>query len=323
MTATTPPVRHALGFDLEHWYTATLLRDSVTDPVDRVAESTAVVLDILDRHDVSATFFVVGEVAAEHPELVARIAAAGHEIGSHGHSHRPVFELTRGEFRRELRRSHEAIADAAGVDPVGFRAPNFSITRETAWAFEVLAESRYEYDSSVFPAWTPMYGVRDAPRRPYAVRGDDPFAAPPPPGGVDADRDAPAADGGDARAATDLVEVPLSVLGSRLRLPIAGGFYARVLPRRLLTAGIARLERAGVGANLYFHPWEFDPAVRTDDPPLAARLISFAGIDRLPGLLASLLDRFEFGPVGDLHDEYRAAVGAAGAAIHTDSPPPT
>ncbi|MFC7070548.1 polysaccharide deacetylase family protein [Halobaculum lipolyticum] len=306
MTATTPPVRNALGFDLEHWYTATLLRDSVTDPVDRVVESTQVVLDLLDRHGVTATFFVVGEVAAEHPDLVARIVAAGHEIGSHGHSHRPVFELTREEFRRELRRSREAIVDAAGVAPAGFRAPNFSITRETAWAFEVLADSRYEYDSSVFPAWTPLYGVRDAPRRPYAVRGDDPFAA------ADAGNGAP--------TATDLVELPLSALGSRLRLPIAGGFYARVLPRRLLTAGIARLNRAGVPANLYFHPWEFDPAVRTDDPPLAARLISFAGIDRLPGLLASLLDRFEFGPVGGLHDEYRAA---AGAATHTDSPPPT
>ncbi len=277
---------NALSFDLEHWHTATLLRDAVADPVDHLVDSTNIVLEHLDNHDVTATFFVVGEVAREYPDLIAEVAAAGHEIGSHGHSHRPLFDLSPGVFERELRDSREAIVDACGVSPTGFRAPNFSVTQETAWAFDVLRESAYEYDSSVFPMKTPMYGVHGAPRRPYTVDPADPFAA-------------DAADDRDV-APDDLVELPLSVLGSTLRFPIAGGFYARVTPRQILQHAIARLERTGIPANLYFHPWEFNPAVRTDEPPLLARLISFTGIDRLGDTLDAMLERFQFGPVRDL-----------------------
>lgn len=262
-----------------------------------IVESTEAVLDILRERNVTATFFVVGEIAAEYPDLVDRIAAEGHELGSHGHTHRPLFELTPGEFERELRLSREAIEAAAGVTPEGFRAPNFSVTDRTAWAFDVLCASDYEYDSSVFPLRTPMYGVSGAPRRPYMVDPTAPFTKDVP------DGTGPQVDG--------LVELPLSAIGRRPRIPIAGGFYARVLPPQLFEAGIARLNGLGIPANVYFHPWEFNPNVITEEPSLPARFVSFYGVDGLATTLESILDRFDFGSVRRLRDDHLDDAGPA------------
>ncbi|MFC6825101.1 polysaccharide deacetylase family protein [Halopelagius fulvigenes] len=273
------PPTHAVSFDLEHWHSATLLADEVDDPVDRIRESVTTVLDLLARHDVCATFFVVGEVAADYPDLIRDIADAGHEIGSHGHTHTPLFDLSPDAFERELRESSAAIERASGVEPVGFRAPNFSVTRETQWALRVLASSEYRYDSSVFPVKTPMYGVSGAPIWPYIATEADPFR----------DRSEGTEDG--------IVEVPVSVAGSRLRVPIAGGFYVRVLPTWVLKRGIENLERLGIPAVLYFHPWEFNPEIRVGSPPFHSRFVSFHGIEKTEAKLDRLLDSFEWGTV--------------------------
>ena len=272
--------RNVLSFDLEHWHSATLLRDEVRDPVDRIERSVEIVLALLDGHDVSATFFVVGAVAERRPDLIRSVADRGHEIASHGHTHSPLYELDREGFRHELDRSTDAIRTATGDAPVGFRAPNFSVSRETGWAFDVLRDAGYEYDASVFPAWTPMYGVRDAPRTPYAVSRKRPFA----PGG-----------------SGSLIELPAAVLspGFGVRIPVAGGFYGRLLPTAALERGIRRLNRRGAPATLYFHPWEFNPDVPVRDVPPHKRFVSFHGIDRLEAKLDRLLSRFEFGTARD------------------------
>lgn len=274
------PIPNAVSFDLEHWHSATLLRDEVTDPVDRIEESVDIVLDLLREHDVRATFFVVGAVAAEYPSLIRKIHDEGHEIGSHGQTHTPLFELTPDAFADELSQSADAIERAIGAEPSGFRAPNFSITRETDWAFDVLESSDYRYDSSVFPVKTPMYGVSGAPLGPYRVSTVDRFRA------------SPSGTSGDG-----LVEFPLSVVDLGVRLPIAGGFYSRVLPTAVLKRGVRWLNRRDIPANLYFHPWEFNPDVPVDDPPVHKRFVSFHGIDALPGKLSSLLAEFDFGTV--------------------------
>ncbi|HET7324896.1 MAG TPA: polysaccharide deacetylase family protein [Halococcus sp.] len=264
---------NVLSFDVEHWYSATLLRDEVTNPKERIHESVEIVLDVLATYDVRATFFVVGELAREHPDLIARIADAGHEVGSHGHTHRPLFELTPTEFATELGRSTRAIHDATGATPVGFRAPNFSVTPRTEWAIEVLEAAGYRYDSSVFPVRTPMYGVRGAPVQPYRLDPSAPF---------------------EAGSHGTLVELPLAVFHPRYRLPVAGGFYARLLPTWLLKRGMETLNAHGVPATLYFHPWEFNPAVAIQDPPAHKRFVSFHGIGGLTTKLEALLDTFEF-----------------------------
>jgi len=266
-----------LSFDLEHWHSATLLSPSLDDPADHITESVEIVLDLLRRHDVSATFFVVGRVAEEYPELVDRVRSEGHEIGSHGHTHTPLFELTPAEFETELERASGAIERATGVEPDGFRAPNFSVTRETEWAFDVLESAGFRYDSSVFPVKTPMYGVGDAPTRPYSIPVDDPFRV----GPTD----------GEFRS---LVESPLAAIDSVVRLPIGGGFYGRVLPGRVMKWGIARLNRRGIPANLYFHPWEFNPRIEVESLQPHKRFVSFYGVDRLRSKVDGLLSAFSF-----------------------------
>lgn len=275
-------VQNVLTFDLEHWHTATLIRDEISDPTDQIERSTKIVLDLLEAHGIRATFFVVGQVAEEYPQLVKKIATAGHEIASHGQTHTPLSELTPADFERELAASREAIEAATGVEPEGFRAPNFSLTRETEWAFSTLASSQYRYDSSLFPTRTPMYGVRTPQRRPYRVDVDDPFR-----------------ERNGSASGTDLVEVPLAVTGTTPSVPVAGGFYARAMPTRFLQYGIRRLNRRGIPANLYFHPWEFNPDVKTGDLPFLNRTISFYGIDRSERTLSTLLSSFEFEPVRD------------------------
>jgi polysaccharide deacetylase family protein (PEP-CTERM system associated) len=281
------PIRtNALAFDLEHWHSATLLKSSVDDPIDHVEDSVEIVLDILRKRDVSATFFVAGEVAEEYPELIERIWKEGHEIGSHCHSHTPLFDLTPEEFESELDRTSAAIKNAIGVEPLGFRAPDFSITRNTEWAFDVLESKDYLYDSSVFPLSTPLYGVSGAPVRPYHVASDDRFR-------VD-----PAGSGAD-----DLVEFPLSAIDLPVRAPIAGGFYARVLPERVLRWGIRRLNRRGIPANLYFHPWEFNPSIQFDSSQYYKRFVSSYGRERIGAKLDGLLGAFDFDTLRSVLEE--------------------
>jgi polysaccharide deacetylase family protein (PEP-CTERM system associated) len=278
---------NALSFDVEHWHEAALLQDSVTDPTVRIEDSLARVLRILDRHGVTATFFVVGELAAEFPDLVARIHDGGHELGSHGHVHESVSTFTPRTFRGNLARSADAIEDASGVRPSGFRAPNFSVSESASWVLRELAASDYAYDSSVFPMSTPMYGVAGGPQHPYEVRPDSPLEATPP---IDLDPDA------DQR----LIEVPVAVAGRHLRVPVAGGFYARTLPVSVLEWGIRWLNERGIPATLYFHPWEFNPDVVTSAPRIDKRFISFHGVDALAGKLDRLLETFAFGTVADV-----------------------
>ncbi|WP_227377256.1 polysaccharide deacetylase family protein [Haladaptatus halobius] len=285
-------MRNVVSFDLEHWYSATLVRESVSDPEDRVAESVDIVRDVLRAHDVTATFFAVGELIRERPDLAASLADEGHEIASHGHTHTPLFDLSPDEFRRELAGSADAIEDATGERPVGFRAPNFSVTERTAWAFDALVDQGYWYDSSVFPVRTPMYGVRGAPVRPHQIDPKNPFA----------NGRAVHYEGGrgDVERRSDdrsLLELPPAVFHPRFRLPIAGGFYARLLPTWVLKRGIRTLNARGIPAMLYFHPWEFNPKVATDALPPHARFVSYHGIESTAEKLDGLLASFEFGSV--------------------------
>src|SRR5262249_33972890 len=147
---------------------------------------------------VRGTFFVLGSVAERHPELVRAIAAAGHEVGTHGWSHQLVYKLTREQFRDEIRRSIALLRELTGRTPIGPRAPFFSITRDSLWAFDVLREEGLRYDSSVYPVVNYRYGIPDAPRWPH-------------------------------RTHPDLVEFPLSTLRWLGRnVPIAGGAYFRI-----------------------------------------------------------------------------------------------
>ncbi len=129
-----------------------------------------ILLDLLDRHNTKGTFFVVGWVAERCPQLVRRIAAAGHEVGCHSHWHRQVFTLTPDEFREDLKQSKGALEQVLGQRIQGYRAPGFSIIPGCEWAFDILLEEGITYDSSLFPIVRPEYGYPNSPGDPYVIR---------------------------------------------------------------------------------------------------------------------------------------------------------
>ena len=160
---------NALSVDVEDWFQVgafegVIRRDQWDGLEQRVERNAGAVLDLFAEAGVKATFFTLGWVAARHPALIRRAAAEGHEIASHGWDHQRVFNLGEEGFRADLRRAHEAIAAAAGIEPKGYRAPSFSIDARTPWAHEVLADEGYAYSSSVAPVAHDHYGWREAPR---------------------------------------------------------------------------------------------------------------------------------------------------------------
>jgi polysaccharide deacetylase family protein (PEP-CTERM system associated) len=286
---------NALTVDVEDWFQVHAFEDAIPRAAwegceRRVEASTGRLLDVLDARGVRATFFVLGWVAERHPRLVAAIAAAGHEVASHGHEHRRVDRMGPDAFRADLRRASDAIEAACGVRVRGFRAPSFSVSDDSLWAFDVLFEEGYRFDSSVFPVRHDRYGMPSFPRRPVRVREA----------------------GGRA-----LWEFPMTTwrLFGR-NLPVAGGGWMRFLPPAAMRRAIETENRAGRPAIVYLHPWEVDPAQpRVAAAGAFARFRHYLNLDRTLSRLEGLLDRFRFGTVSE-------ALAGAGAGAQDDGAPP-
>jgi polysaccharide deacetylase family protein (PEP-CTERM system associated) len=235
----------------------------------RVGPSTRWLLDQLDRFEVKATFFVVGQLARDNPDLVRAIHRAGHEVASHSWDHRRVHHLTPRSFREDVRKSRDALEQVTGQAALGYRAPTFSIVRQTAWALDELAELGMAYDSSIYPVRHDRYGVPRAPRVPFLARGPR----------------------------HTILEIPPAtwrVLG--VNVPTGGGGYFRLFPLWLLERTlrqVARKCRPAV-AMLYFHPWEFDPDQERLPLGRVSRFRTYVGIGRTRGRLAALLARHRF-----------------------------
>ena len=267
---------NAFTVDVEDWYQVSDFEAVV--PLDawdrfesRVARNTDRILALLEAAGVRATFFVLAWNAERHPEIVRRIAAAGHEVASHGYAHRLVYEQTPEGFREDVRRSKALIEDLSGKQVNGYRAPSFSVTEQSLWALDVLLEEGYRYDASIFPIRHDRYGIPDAPRWPHSM----------------------------PRASGSLFEVP----GSTVRvggtnLPVAGGGYFRILPYAWTRWGMRRVNQVdGQPAIFYLHPWEIDP----DQPRLPAGLLGqfrhYRNLHRTEARLRSLMRDFSFGPL--------------------------
>ncbi len=270
-------VQNAFTVDLEEWYqglTSTNPRVDLWPSLEsRVVQATERLLAVLREHEVRATFFVLGIVADQHPALVERIRAEGHELGVHGYYHRFVSRMTRDEFALELERSAQAVERITGERPAGHRAPYFSINAGTPWAFDVLESLGFRYDSSVFPVRSMLYGFPDAPRFPYRP------------------------------AHRSLVEFPVSTVRvGTVDLPMAGGFYVRTLPYAAVRWAIRRLNRQGHAAIMYVHPWELDLGQVYDQVTPRERLTHYHGRRGLERKLHALFADFRFGPLGSLMD---------------------
>src|SRR5262245_26485363 len=250
-----------LSFDVEeHWRIEAASGLSFDDSskryyAGRVAPSTHWILDELQRHDQRATFFLVGQFARQQPELVRAIHRDGHEVASHGWDHQRIHNLTPAQFHDDIRQSKDALEQIIGEAVVGYRAPTFSIVRQTAWALDVLAENGVRYDSSIYPVRHDRYGVPDAPRGPFRAGG----------------------------FRYEILELPPARLDLRgLKLPAGGGGYFRLFPLFLMEQALDQVRRGGEPpvAMLYFHPWEFDPAQARLPLKRLSRFRTYVGMAR-------------------------------------------
>jgi polysaccharide deacetylase family protein (PEP-CTERM system associated) len=222
----------------------------------------------LDDCHAKGTFFILGWVAERYPMLVRKIAQRGHEPACHSYWHRLIYKLTPEQFHDDTLQAKNSMEQAAGVRIYGYRAPSFSITARSAWAFDILAQLGFQYDSSVFPVRHDVYGAPQAPRWPFRVET----------------RFGP------------IVEFPPATFRLPLgpNLPVAGGGYLRMLPYWYTEAGLARAWREGLPVVCYVHPWELDPEQPRLSGPLKSRLRHYTNLKGAETRLRRLLafDRF-------------------------------
>ncbi len=272
-------ILNAFTVDVEDYYQVTAFekhipRERWGEYPSRVERNTQRMLDLLDRHQVRATFFILGWIAERFPQMVREIRTRGHEIACHGYWHQLIYNQTPEEFHADLRKSIRAIEDAANVRPTAYRAASFSITNITRWAHAILIEEGFTIDSSVFPIYHDRYGIPNAPRHPYRV----------------------------STSAGSLVEFPPAVLRMcRVNIPISGGGYFRLYPLRWTSFCLRWFNRSTRKPFMFYvHPWEIDP----DQPRIHAasrrskfrHYVNLASTDRK---LDALLTRFRFGTLSD------------------------
>jgi polysaccharide deacetylase family protein (PEP-CTERM system associated) len=257
----------ALSVDVEDYYQVEAFAGHVPRAEwerfpSRVRESVARLLDLFDETNAKGTFFILGWLARRHPELVRGIAQRGHEIASHGITHRMITELSPAEFRAEALDSRLLLEDLCGSPVIGFRAPSYSVDRSTLWALEVLRDTGYQYDSSVYPIRGRRYGYPEGPVAPARI----------------------------AAGKRDIAEFPLpSVPIGPFRMPVLAGAYLRLLPAWVSLAAAEYHRRRGIPLVVNVHPWEIDPGQPSVGVSRATHWTHYARLSRTEGILRRIL----------------------------------
>lgn len=266
------PVVNALTVDVEDWYQSTYDLDAPIS--DRVVCNTRALLHLFDECNVRATFFILGLICEKFPHLIGEIKARGHELATHGYSHRPLTSMSRSTFAEDLRRSVGLIQDVTGDRVHGYRAPDFSIQKDTLWALEVLAENGIRYDSSIFPFRNSRYGIGGWCRFPHRIEMDDHGA---------------------------IIEFPLSTLSPNGHpVPFVGGGYSRLLPGWVIELGIRRLNQTRHSAIVYLHPYEMDTEEMSElrgEVPFRTRLSQGFNRKAIPSRMRRLFTALEFSTI--------------------------
>jgi len=276
-------IRNALTIDVEDYFQVNafakyVCRNTWDSFPLRVDENTRRILDILDSFSFKATFFILGWIAERCPELVKEIHRRGHDIACHGYGHQLIYNIGPDAFREDIRKAKHILEELCGERVQGYRAPSYSITGKSLWALDILIEEGFTYDSSIFPVLHDTYGIPDADRFPHTIR----------------------------TGAGPLVEFPLTTLPlqlgwKKMRLPIAGGGYLRLLPVGIIRRGIEKinlLEKQP--AVLYFHPWEIDPQQPRIKAGLKSSFRHYLNLEKTEGKLLKLLSSLQFGTMSSV-----------------------
>jgi polysaccharide deacetylase family protein (PEP-CTERM system associated) len=269
----TSEIVNAFTIDVEDWFQVSAFSEVIArqdwDALEcRVERNVDRLLQVLDQHEVKATFFTLGWIADRYPQMVRRIVREGHELASHGYGHARVHELDPRAFRDDVKRAKDVLETLSGQAVTGYRAPSFSIGHSTLWALDILRDTGHRYSSSIYPIRHDLYGMPDAPR----------FAH---------DRDG-------------LLEVPASsVRWLNRNWPASGGGYFRLLPYALSRASVRRIAQHDAQPVVFYcHPWEIDPdQPRVRSAPLRSRVRHYINQDRMLNKISRLLKDFRWAPM--------------------------
>ncbi len=260
-----------LTFDIEDWYHPNLVsHDSmdISKYEDRVVEPTLRIINMLAETNNKATFFVLGEVAMKFPELIQEIVKKGHEVGSHGYRHNLIYNYTKYQFETDINKSVKLLENTINQKILGYRAPSWSLNEKTPWVWEVLNAFGFEYDSSMYPYKTFLFGNNNSPRFEYDI---------------------------ELQNGSKIKEIPPSAAEiMKKRVPFAGGFFLRVAPVWYIDWCIKQYNELGKPAVIYLHPWEID--VGQPRLPLSKkdRFITYANLNKAEEKLFRLLKKFKF-----------------------------
>jgi polysaccharide deacetylase family protein (PEP-CTERM system associated) len=272
-------MRNALSVDVEDYFHVEAFASYISPQEwssfsPRVEKNVACILDLFNRYQVKATFFILGWVAERFPAVVRQIVTAGHEIGCHGYWHQNIMRLSQDEFRKDVREARRLLMELCQSDVTCYRAPSFSITRRTLWAIQTLAEEGFVLDSSIFPIRHDVYGIPKAPRFPYYHT-----TAPGHP----------------------LLEFPPSTIRvGKHNVGVGGGGYLRLFPYCVTSRSIKYInEKERQPAMVYFHPWELDPDQPRISAKLRSRLRHYTNLAVMENKIERLLRDFEFTTVSE------------------------
>lgn len=269
----TTKIKNILSFDVEEWFVG-------LDPVlenwslypSRIVDELDLILNLLDKHNTKATFFILVDTIRNHEWILRRILDAGHEIASHGVKHRFIYQQEPEEFKKDIKESIDYLEKVTGNKIRGYRAPYFSINNKSLWALKIIEEIGLKYDSSVFPVFNHRYGIPEAPRFAYKLQGSKLWEFPPATG---------------------------RIAGINIGL---GGVYFRFLPFEFICKAVQKLNSDGYPAVFYFHPWEFD----ADQPRLNCspflRIRHYKRLQKAFMRLEKLISLYSFGSFSEFID---------------------
>lgn len=270
-------LRNILTVDIEEYFHSPAFdslfgADKWPSLESRVTYNTERMLEILKEYSVTATFFILGWVAERFPDIINKIKSKNHEIACHGYSHRFVYKLTPAEFKNEVVHTINILNDL-GIDNIkGYRAPAFTITENSLWALDILAEMGFQYDASIYPIYRPRYGIPSSNRFIHQVK----------------------------TTGRDITEIPASTIRLIGRnWPVAGGGYFRLYPYPLTRWAIENINKEGHPAVVYIHPWELDPGQPKLKPDPKNRFTHYVRLGSTEDKFRKLLSEFQFGPIRD------------------------
>jgi polysaccharide deacetylase family protein (PEP-CTERM system associated) len=271
--------RHAFTVDVEEWFQVGAY-ENVIDESDwcslesRIDYQVSLLLDLLNKHSVKATFFSLGYVAQNTPAVIKKIATEGHEIACHGLDHKRLFTLDIDEFKRSTLDAKTRLEDIIGIGVMGYRAPSFSLTKNVWWVYGELEQMGFKYSSSIYPVKHDHYGMREAPRTPFKPYAD-----------------------------ASIIEIPMTVATKFGRaLPASGGGYFRLMPygvaKRLFNMALKQNNVPGI---FYTHPWEYDPEQpRVKGASYKSSFRHHVGQKHMEVKVSRFLSDFEWGTMRDV-----------------------